>query len=87
MDLLRIIDELEQLVENAPGLMGKKLVNELDFFQRIQRLRTAIPQAVKDSEDTNRRADQIIKAAQAEADRLIAEAKSRSGNPFDTSTG
>jgi hypothetical protein len=51
INVLRIIDEIEQLVENGKGWMGKRMVNEEEFFTQIQRLRAAIPQAVKDAED------------------------------------
>lgn len=51
MDVLRIIDEIEQLVENGKGWMGKRVVNEEEFFTQIQRLRSTLPQALKDAED------------------------------------
>ncbi|RYG73162.1 hypothetical protein EON80_03515 [bacterium] len=51
MNILRIIDELEQLVEKSSGFMGKRMVNEEEFFTQIQRLRATIPQSLKDAED------------------------------------
>lgn len=46
---LRLIDEIEQLVENGKGWMGKRVVNEEEFFTLIQKLRTALPQAMKNA--------------------------------------
>ena len=51
MNILRIIDEIEQLVEEGKGILGKRLVEEEAFFSKIQQLRMALPQAMKDAED------------------------------------
>lgn len=51
MNVLRIIDEIEQLVENGKGWMGKRVVSEEEFFTQIQRLRAAMPRSLKDAED------------------------------------
>ncbi len=59
-NVLRLVDELEQLVEKGSGLMGKKLVNEKEFFTQIQRLRMALPQSLKDAEDAARTAPREI---------------------------
>ena len=47
---LRLIDQIEQLVENGKGWMGQRFVNEEEFFVLIQQLRTALPQAMKNVE-------------------------------------
>jgi len=86
MNVLRIIDELEQLVEKSPGVMGKKLISEVEFFSTIQRLRVQMPRAMKEAEDVLRKADATLADAKIEAERLINEAKSRN-NPFESSTG
>jgi hypothetical protein len=41
-NLLRLLDELEQLVENGKGLMGKRMVNEEEFFIQMQRIRHVV---------------------------------------------
>jgi predicted Zn-dependent peptidase len=51
MNVLRTIDEIEQLVENGKGWMGKRVVSEEEFFTLIQRLRSALPRELKDAED------------------------------------
>ncbi len=40
-NIIRIIDEIERLVENGKGWMGKRVVSEEEFFTQIQRLRHA----------------------------------------------
>ena len=50
MNILRIIDELEQLVEESKNILGKRMVPEEEFFHKVQQLRSALPQALKDAE-------------------------------------
>ena len=51
MNILRIIDEIEGLVENSTGgFMGKRWVNEEEFFTKILELRSALPAALRDAE-------------------------------------
>ncbi|HEX9996393.1 MAG TPA: hypothetical protein VGB45_04555 [Abditibacterium sp.] len=56
---LLLIDKIEQLVENGSGWMGKRFVNEEEFFTLIQQLRTALPQAMKNAK-TSRGASQSV---------------------------
>lgn len=50
MNILRLIDELEQLVEESKGILGKRMVAEEEFFTKMQQLRSALPQSLKDAE-------------------------------------
>ncbi|RYG73158.1 hypothetical protein EON80_03490 [bacterium] len=58
-------------MENGKGWMGKRVVNEEEFFTQIQRLRSALPKSMKDAEDLMKKAEAVVKSAQGEADRLI----------------
>lgn len=49
MNILRIIDEIEQLVENGKGWMGSRAVNEEEFYTKIQHLRASLPQHANDA--------------------------------------
>ena len=71
INVLRIIDELEQLVEEGKGILGKRLVPEEDFFSKVQQLRSALPKSMKEAEDLMKKAEAVVRSAQAEADRLI----------------
>ena len=51
MNILRIIDEIEQLVENSKNILGKRMVEEEAFFAKVQQLRSALPKALKEAED------------------------------------
>lgn len=51
--------------------MGKRVVNEEEFFTQIQRLRSALPKSMKDAEDLMKKAEAVVKSAQGEADRLM----------------
>ncbi len=52
MNVLRIINELEQLVEESKGILGKRLVPEEEFFAKVQQLRSALPKTLKDAEQS-----------------------------------
>jgi cell division septum initiation protein DivIVA len=71
INVLRIIDEIEQLVENGKNFLGKRVIPEEEFFTKIQQLRSALPKSMKEAEDLMRKAEAIVKSAQTEADRLI----------------
>ena len=49
MNILRIIDEIQQLVEESKNILGKRMVEEEAFFAKIQQLRSALPQALQDA--------------------------------------
>ena len=51
---LRLIDEIEQMVENGKGWMGQRLINEEAFFVKIQQLRIALPAAMKNAAPSGR---------------------------------
>ena len=51
MNITRIIDEIEQLVEASKGVLGKRMVSEEEFFRKMQQMRTALPKALKEAED------------------------------------
>ncbi|RYX81440.1 hypothetical protein EON83_23905 [bacterium] len=50
MNTLQLIEELETLVEKSSGLFGKRLVNEEQFFGKIQQLRASLPQTPEAAE-------------------------------------
>ncbi len=52
MNILRPIDEIEQLAEEGQSMPGKRLVPEAAFFDKMQQLRAALPQALKDAESS-----------------------------------
>ena len=49
MNVLRLIDEIEQLVEEGKGFMGKRMIEEEAFFTKVQALRAALPQAMRNA--------------------------------------
>jgi cell division septum initiation protein DivIVA len=76
INVLRIIDEIEQLVENGKGgWLGKRLINEEEFFTKIQQLRSALPKSMKEAEDLMRKAEAVVNSAQTEAERLVTTAE------------
>lgn len=58
-------------MEEGKGILGKRLVPEEDFFSKVQQLRSALPKSMKEAEDLMKKAEAVVRSAQAEADRLI----------------
>ena len=73
--MLRLIDELEQIVEEGKGFFGKKLINEEEFFTKIARLKSVLPEDIRNAEKLARDTDRVVKSAQSEAQRLVADAQ------------
>ena len=72
MEILRIIDEIEQLVEGSKSFWGKSLVEEEAFFTKIQQLRSALPQALQEAETPTLPANKI-ELSRGDKLRLIAK--------------
>ena len=58
-------------MEESKNILGKRMVPEEDFFGKIQQLRSALPKSLKEAEDLMKKAEAVVRSAQAEADRLI----------------
>ena len=71
MNVLRLIDEIEQLVEEGKGFMGKRLIEEEAFFTKVQALRSALPQAMKDAATSSSAGEVAVPAgAMSRGDKL-----------------
>lgn len=58
-------------MEESKNILGKRMVPEEDFFAKVQQLRSALPKSMKEAEDLMKKAEAVVRSAQAEADRLI----------------
>jgi cell division septum initiation protein DivIVA len=76
IDVLRLIDELEMLVENGKGHMfGKVFIDEQSFFIQTSKLKKALPDDLKKAERVTRDSDRVVSHAQNEAQRMVQEAQ------------
>lgn len=88
IDILRLIDELEQLAENGKyHVFDKVFIHEGEFYQLTAKLKEALPRDLKNTQSMMGQgyaaqqqpaaatSDAVLDAAQTEAQRIIAEAR------------
>ena len=71
--IFHLIDRLERLLGESWGvpLSAYRVVNEADFLDVIDQMRTAIPQEIKQGERIAQEKERIIAQSQEEADRIV----------------
>lgn len=90
MDILQLVDELEDLMEDASGvpLSRKVMVDPDEIFEILKEIRERLPQEIRDAMritedeqrilgDANRQAEEIRSNANRDADRIRTEAQNR----------
>ena len=73
-DLLRILDELDELISNARSMpmSASAIVNRENALHLIDRARDAVPTAVRRAEKIVADADAVLAEGRAESERLVA---------------
>ena len=77
MKILDVLNELEDLIEDSTKvpLTGKVLVGDDVIFDFIDRIRTALPEEIRQAKWINKERDKILDDARAEAGRIYEEGK------------
>lgn len=77
MDILKTLDELEELVSNSSRLVftNKCLIEEDALVRLIDDIRKDWPSALKEAEEITQNRDKIIEDARTEAKNIIEQAK------------
>jgi hypothetical protein len=72
-DIYHLIDRLERLLNESwrMPLSAYLVVNEDDFLDIIDQMRTAIPQEIRSGEKIQRERDRIIAQAEEESERIV----------------
>lgn len=72
-DIYHLIDRLERLLNESwrMPLSAYLVVNEDDFLDVIDQMRTAIPQEVREGEKVQRERERIIAQAEEEGERIV----------------
>ncbi len=83
--IFHLIDRLERLLGESWGvpLSAYRVVNEADFLDVIDQMRTAIPQEIKQGERIAQEKERIIAQAQEEADRIVRLAQEEAAKLLD----
>jgi F0F1-type ATP synthase membrane subunit b/b' len=79
MDILFVVDRLEALVNSSRRvpLSSRVMIEEEDLLALIEQLRQSVPTELKQAKRVMQERDQIIKGAQAEAEKIVTMARDR----------
>lgn len=79
MEVLRLLDELEDILENASTLpfSSKVMVDAEELFEIIREIRIKLPDELKQASWIKEERQRILAEAQKDADTLLSEAKLR----------
>jgi cell division septum initiation protein DivIVA len=74
-----LVDRLEAIINGGfrPPLTSKVMVDEREVLDVLDLMRTAIPEEIKQSRRVTQEREKILADAQAEANRLLAQAQER----------
>ncbi len=77
INVLRVIDELEHLVEGSKSmpLSHHKLVDEDAFYVLTLRLKNALPEDIKKATELARKTATVVENANTEAKRMVSDAQ------------
>ena len=80
-DIYHLIDRLERLLAESMRLplSAYLVINEDDFLDVIDQMRTAIPQQIRDGERLQREKERIVAQAEEEAQRVVFKAREKAG--------
>jgi vacuolar-type H+-ATPase subunit H len=80
-DIYHLIDRLERLLAESTRmpLSAYLIINEDDFLDVIDQMRTAIPQQIKDGERLQRERERIVAQAEEEAALIAQQARVEAG--------
>ena len=83
--IFHLIDRLERLLGESWGvpLSAYRVVNEADFLDVIDQMRTAIPMEIKQGERISQEKERVIAQAQEEADRIVRLAQEEAAKLMD----
>ncbi|MBC9783349.1 ATPase [Heliobacterium chlorum] len=75
--ILRILDEIEEMVETATRIpmTGKVLVDDHALLDSIDRIRTGLPEELRQAKWLTKERQRVIQEAEAECERMIEETK------------
>ncbi len=87
MDVLKLVDDLEELVETAGTIpfSGKTVINKEEFLEIIQTLRVGLPDEIKQAAWIKEERDRIISEAETEAHQKITLAEQKAADMIDDS--
>lgn len=81
VDIIKILDKLEELVEDAPQVFGRSLwINTDQFFLQTNKIRTFLPEEMKQASRLSRDSERLVEQAEAHAETIVVEARKQAEN-------
>lgn len=75
-DVLRLLDNLEEMAEDAPKFMGKTWgLDADDFFALTNKIRASLPDEMRRASRVANDSDKIVAAAKEEAEMILEQAR------------
>ena len=86
MKVLELLEEIEDLVDEAPGLplTGKIMLDAEEVFQLVREIRLALPDDIQQAKWIRDERDRILAEAKSEYERIIKEAKKQADYLVET---
>lgn len=77
-DVFEILEELEEIVDRGTKIpmTGKVLVDDTQIFELIDRMRTSLPDEIRDAQRVLYERQKLLDEAKSEADHIIERGKS-----------
>lgn len=84
MDTIKVLDQLELLVEESKKFMGFVRLDEDEFFMLTSKLRASLPEDVRRAGKLAENTDRIMEAAQSESERILSEAREEASRMLES---
>ena len=75
MDILKLLDEVESLVEDAPRFLGYIQLDKEEFFDLVSKTRAALPDEVRKASKVAADSDKIVGSARELAEQKVMDAQ------------
>lgn len=86
VDILKLLTELEDLIENTPKMMGALLrFDEDKFHMTVMKIRANLPEEMKRASKLARDTERIVEETRENAERIIADARQAAQQDFERS--
>jgi len=78
MDIMTMLDELEEVVDRGAKIpmTGKVLVDDEKIFDLIDKIRTALPEELRQAKWITKERERILEEAQTESGKLVDQGRS-----------
>ncbi|NPV28147.1 MAG: ATPase [Firmicutes bacterium] len=77
MDIFKVLDEFESIIQSSKKvpMTGKILISEEVLLDFLDRIRTILPEEIRQAKLLSRERERVIQEAREEAERILAEVR------------